>query len=969
MRPEEVQVHRSPLFRRLVVAAGMLALLGTAAVDAQYSSSFGKNKIQYREFDWKIYRSPHFNVYYYEDEKVLLEKVVSLAESAYDRLSREFDAQIQDPIPLIFYATHSAFEQNNIIVNFIPEGIGAFASPVRNRMVLPVDLPDGELFELLLHELTHIFQYTVILEGSFGRISGGAPAWVMEGMASYMAKDEGTMEKMFLRDAVVNDAVPSILERGVGGYLAYRFGHAAFDFIEDRWGKEGFRDFVYEFRNTLGGRPDRAVERALRIQPEDFDLDFRRWLRKKYLPELVATGEPSDFGRPFRDRSGEFQSITSPVASPSGDLIAALAVTRGDIDVVLFDTQRRRPIANLTKGYTDKYQYLVAQMVVSQTRMGRDLAFSPDGNHLALFAKRERGRSLVLFDVLERKIERILDMELEQQHAPAFTADGRKVAFSGNRGGQFDIFLYDLESGETEQLTDDEFFDGSPAFTPDGKTMIFSKKIGEDHAQLFALDLADRSKLRRITTGEWNDKDAVVSPDGQWVYFTSDRTGIDNIWALELTTGRTVQYTNVVTGCMMPTVLASGEEKHRLVYTGFWRNRFDLYLADLEKPIAETQTELAAVGEPEALEAFEPDILVAIDEANIEERGSAQLFLENAGGSIGVTDEQYVLGQVYLSFSDYLGDRRLFITLNSIDTFSDFNFTYIDQRRRWNWAIQVFDSRTFYAFQNRDTGRNIRSQAVYRLTGAIASWIYPIDLYHRLELGGGYIVREYDFAQLFIDNNGDPTVGIEPIEDDYPLVQAALVGDSSVFSPDGPVSGRRWRLRGNYGYDRKDGGALTSGVDLDVRQYIQVSKRTTIALRAFAGYADGRLPAIYTIGGSDTIRGIDFRALSGDRAFFANIEYRFPLVDILYGPVLRFQGIKARIFLDVGGAWRDYLGEDFTFWDSENSRLQDAVSSYGWGMTINFAGLDLNWDFAQEWDFKDTLPGGFKTNFWIGTRF
>ena len=79
-----------------------------------------------------------------------------MAESAYDRLSRNLDHQIQDPIPLIFYKTHSEFEQNNIIQGFIPENIGAFATDVRFRMILPVDLPDNELYELVLHELTHI---------------------------------------------------------------------------------------------------------------------------------------------------------------------------------------------------------------------------------------------------------------------------------------------------------------------------------------------------------------------------------------------------------------------------------------------------------------------------------------------------------------------------------------------------------------------------------------------------------------------------------------------------------------------------------------------------------------------------------------------------------------------------------------------------------------------------------------------
>jgi len=131
-----------------------LVLLGLGLLPspsaAQYYAFFGKNKIQYRDLKWKIYHSPHFDVYYHTDKEELLQKVISFAESAYDELSREFDYQIQNPISLIFYETHSAFEQNNVIQNFIPEGIGAFATSVRTRMFMPVDLPDPELMELML---------------------------------------------------------------------------------------------------------------------------------------------------------------------------------------------------------------------------------------------------------------------------------------------------------------------------------------------------------------------------------------------------------------------------------------------------------------------------------------------------------------------------------------------------------------------------------------------------------------------------------------------------------------------------------------------------------------------------------------------------------------------------------------------------------------------------------------------------
>jgi hypothetical protein len=970
-------VLRNPAVRRLLTAGCALAL-ATAPAAAQLSTFFGKNKIQYREFDWQIYNSPHFEVYYYSDAEPLLEKVVSFAESAYDRLSREFDHQIQEPIPLIYYATHSAFEQNNIILNFIPEGVGAFATPVRNRMVLPVDLPDGELFELVMHELTHIFQYSVIFRGRMGRsIAGQAPQWFMEGMASYMAKDEGTIEKMYLRDAVVNDAIPPIAQRGAGGYLAYRFGHAAFEYIEERWGKEGFRDFVYEFRNTIGGRADRALERALRISPEDFDLDFRRWLRRRYVPELAATGEPSDFGRPFRDESGDIRQAISPTASPSGDLVAAIAVARGDLDVYLFDTRRRRPVANLTRGFSRDYQYAVSQFLTSKPRMGRDLAFSPDGNRLALFVKREAGRSLMLIDVVGRRVERILDMDVEQQHAPAWSPDGRRIAFSGNRAGRFDIFILDLASGEIVNLTDDEGYDGAPVYTPDGTGIVYSSTVGYDHAQLFRIDLADPAKRERLTEGPWSDRDAIFSSDGQWIYFTSDRTGIDNIWALELATGRTLQHTNVVTGCFMPTVLRREDGRDRLVYAGLWRGSFDLYLSDLDEPIvpAEDAVAPAGPGARESLEAFEPDILATIDDAN-RSAYRPKLFLEDAGGAAGITDDQLFVGQAYFSFSDYLGDRRLFVLLNSVDTFSDFSISYVDRSRRWNWGVQLFDDRSYFVGYTSLFGGRIERRSVFRQTGVIASWIYPFSFYTRVEAGGGFVWREYDFQQVLFDADRNPVLVIEPRTDNFPLVQAALVGDSAVFDDSGPLMGRRWRLRGSYGHDTSGGGALAAGGDLDFRQYLRLTQRSSLAFRAFGGYSEGSFPSIYPIGGLDTLRGIPFRSLVGDRAYYSNLELRFPLIDALVGPALDFRRIRGRIFVDVGGAWRDYAGEKQEFCDAEEGitlrsfpRTANACAAYGWGFSVPLGPFDLNWDFAQAWDFKDRIDGGFKTTFWIGSRF
>ena len=110
----------------------------------------------------------------------------------------------------------------------------------------------------------------------------------------------------------------------------------------------------------------------------------------------------------------------------------------------------------------------------------------------------------------------------------------------------------------------------------------------------------------------------------------------------------------------------------------------------------------------------------------------------------------------------------------------------------------------------------------------------------------------------------------------------------------------------------------------------------------------------------------DLQPLVGDRAFFANLEYRFPLIDLIATPVFAIQGVRGVVFADVGGAWFGDV-QDFDFYNEDESRLEDGLAAYGWGVTVQFLGLELNWDLARRTDFKDAED--YRTTFWIGTRF
>jgi WD40 repeat protein len=1064
---------RRPRTRHALALLALLALT-SAPLLAQESFGpdvqtygFGQNKIAYRHFDWHIYHSPHFNIYYYTAEESSLQKIVSFAESDYDDVSRFLNFQIKDPIPLIFYASHSAFEQNNVVLDFIPEGVGAFASPVRYRMVMPIDDPDGLMIAVMRHELTHIFQYHMLFHGSAARgVTSNLPTWFLEGMASYVGRDESVRDTMYLRDAVVNDIIPPITRTNIEGFFAYRFGHAVFAFIEDRWGHDGFLDFLYEIRNTIGTRVDRAVKRTFKLDAEDFDAEFRRWLRKKYLPSLLVTGEPADFGHKFhvKERGGTYE--TSPVASPSGDLVAAFSAYHGKVDVVLFDARKRTFIRNLTKPYSSRYQYLIAQELQIGRRLGRDLSFSPDGNTIAVFAKREKGRSLLLLDAVNGGLRRIIDMdEIEQQEAPCFSPDGKKVAFSGTKDGKFDIFMLDLASDTITRLTDDDIFDGSPVFSPDGKSIALVSVVGTGaHAKIFRMDLDKPGKRIPVTVGDSNENDPIFSPDGKRIYFTSDRGGRENIYSIDLTTGEERQYTNVVTGAFMPAVLKQREGEEHLVYGGYWQLTFDIYETLTSEPVAKTRgvlesPELAALGPPPApapataaaaqpaaapsgaaasaagassaaqpaqpaqpsgtapgggaattpppattattqvepgqvqatqasaaaggvpvtsappptgpspgesdLARFEPDIQVTLDPANEENYKRGKFFLEQAEAFAGVDTNNTYTGRVLLTFSDQLGDHLIVADLSAVETFSDFNLIYADLTDRLQWTVRAFDLRTFYI--DEVSNSTIQRQQDLVETGIIGTLIYPFSFYQRAELGVGYMLRKIEDTYYVQLENGDEIPAIEPSNDNFPVVTVALVGDASQDVGWGPFSGQRYRIDALYGPSVSGGGgSVYNNLMIDLRKYFQLTLRSNFAFRIWAGASGGSRPNPFFIGGLDTIRGVDFRSMVGDRAFFANAELRFPLIDLLATPILGFRGIRGNIFFDTGGAWF-HNAEPFQFYSSKVGGLVDGIASYGAGFSFNILGLEANIDFAKVTNFKTTQP--LATDFWIGTRF
>ncbi|HXV76302.1 MAG TPA: BamA/TamA family outer membrane protein [Candidatus Polarisedimenticolaceae bacterium] len=945
----------------------LAAVLLASSADAQY---FGQNKIAYANFDWQVYKSPHFDVYYYPETEPFLEDIVSYAESAYVHLSRTLDHELRFRVPLITYKTHGEFQQTNITLAELPDGVGAFAEPVQYRMVLPIDLPPDELYALIAHELTHIFEYSYFYDGYLGRaIRGRAPTWLMEGLASYLGDDETNLDRMAIRDAVVNNILPPIESLNVVTFLTYRYGHAIFDYIEQEHGIEGVRTFLFEFKKVLlTGNLSKAIEESLGYDIDEFNRRFNRYLRQKYFPVLLEKKSPDDYGTELGTRKLRGVFTFSPALSPSGELVAALGVPGMELDLVVLSAEDGTLVKNLTKGWTNKYRNLVAEVFKGK----RDLSWSPREDHVAVFVRRENRWPLFIFDALSGNIvDQIAFDDIYQNASPAFSTDGRRIAFEGNRNGIVDIFEVDLDTREVRNLTQDDFFDANPWYGPDGKTLLYNRRIGE-HWKVFSVDLEDSSKKTQLTFGPYSELQPSYSRDGNTIYYASDRGeyGVFNLFSLDLQTGDLRQYTDVVGGCFSPVEAGQVGDETFLVFTAYYRGMFRLYRMPLRAPEA-TIGMAQRLEEPTEAEPFEPDMRLRTDEDQ-KARYKLKWDIEAPDVGVGVANDGTFLANAAISFSDLMGDHRVTLAIESVSSFQSYWAQYTNIKRRGNWGARVYDVRDFIVSQVDGS----RLEQGSRATGADLFYEYPISRYYRLDFSVGVADTSYLTVEGFDAVSGEAIFG--NIEDTLGIVSADLVGDTTRYQRWGPFQGKRFRIGAEYG--PRLGGDRSGDMiryNVDFRAYKQVTRRSVLAFRTAGVIGAGEIQNSYSFGGINQLRGYEYREFTGSRIAWMNLEFRFPLVDEMLFPILALQDIRGFFFADVGSAWYDkgafspelsadafydpafgLIRADYSgltpaiipwdFWDSENDRLQDGRASYGVGFQFLFlGGLQFNWTWAK----------------------
>ncbi len=927
-------------------------------VFAQVGNSFGRNKVQYRDFDWSTLRTEHFDIYYYTEERSLAHRAARMAERSYAMLSDVLDHEIEARIPLILYASHNDFQQTNAVGGLIPEGVEGITESLKHRVILPFTGSYADFNHVLTHELVHAFQFDVMSSMERGKnpIQKAIPLWFTEGMAEYLSvgMDDGT--EVWIRDALKNDKLVSVSKLNqLVDIRVYRFGQALWYYIAETYGEDKIGVILQ--KSYYYGDAEKALTEVLGLKEKELTDGWHRWISENF--RLSQSGcEPDEIARRLTHHTGYWYNLNvMPAVSPQGDKVVYLSNRNLYNDIFLQDLdgdgKGRVIVHGGRSGSFESLRFLDTQ-----------LSWSFDGKYIAMVGERKGRDAVYIMDAENGDIVRRFSPGMDGIISPAWSPDGKRIVFTGIREGQSDLYVINVDGTGLRQLTDDIYSDLQPRWSPDGEFIAFATDRGEEtdvgrllfgHLEVALYDLSS-GLVRVLTKGAEDCHNPVWSPDGSSIAFISSMGGAPNIFSIDiLGDGRLKRITDLAMGVggITPTspAISWSREGGSIAFSAFSRGGWDLFILDnaegdtlpeeMETEEEWSHPDYGAYALPDSGEAteeeyqarFAPDILV---------------------GGVGYSNNVGVAGQSYLQISDMLGNRNFLISTDIYGSLSRSNllFSYINLAHRTNYALTGFQYRNDFGLFTAPDSAEFISQ-IYRGGGIILS--RPFDVFTRVEYGAYAIFLQEDvFSQSFVTQQ--VTVDSSAVNF-FVNPMAAVVQDNAIFGSTGPIAGHRYRLQVESGLGQIRFTTLTG----DYRRYFNLARRYTLAYWLVGAGSFGENAQIFRIGGPYTFRGADYGGLAGTRVVLQDIELRFP---VLFWLPPTYDFLKGAIFWDMAGAWEKAF-QPFTTRGSGFVRLRDLQGAYGAGVRLGLGYFILRFDAARRTDLVGSV-GRFREFLSVG---
>ncbi|MGB8658747.1 MAG: BamA/TamA family outer membrane protein [Candidatus Zixiibacteriota bacterium] len=944
--------------------------------------NFGKNKVQYKSFDWHYLQTEKFDIYYYQGEYHLAKFAAGVLEKAYSKVKKELRYDLSKKIPVILYDSPNDFQQTNVVPDLIEEGVGGFTESFKTRVVVPFTGSYEDFRHVLHHELTHAVVYDMLYGNLLSSILSRGylfqlPLWFAEGYAEYSSRGGWDIEAdMVLKDATIEGYLTPLDQ--AGGFLVYKEGQSAIGYIVEKYGEEKLSEILNRGKRELS--MDKALKSAIGLDQAAFSEEWMKAQRKKYWPEISLRKEPKEFAKELthHPKDGSYAN-ERPAFSPTGDRLAIFSDRSGYTEIYIISAIDGKVLKRLVRGER-------SGDLESLHSWLSGLTWSPDGKSLAFVSKNHGKDVLCLVRTKDGKIYSRFKFDLDVMRSPSWAPDGSQIAFVGVKDGKADLYTCEIGTRKLTRLTDDDYDDEDPSFSPDGRSIAFSsdrpQKASDDssgykygHFGLYLLELGSW-KITPVTSDEGNSISPSWSPDGKKICFVSNRNGINNLYVLDLDSTTIEPITNVLAGCFYPSWSTEGD---KIAFSGFQKGGWDVFLIkDIKPAVAKgdslsktlylltlgkdtTSTRIDTTKKeptPEKVDfssyvfkagKSELDSLTEVMERKKtppEKKDTMVYKLPNGEYaehkyklkfspdlvSGGLTYDTFFgfQGQSSIVISDMLGDHSFGLATDIVNTIdqSNFQLSYQYSGRRPNVGVAILHTKYYYV----DNLNRLFSDRVY---GALGYLSYPFSKFTRVEL---------DATQISVDRKYYDPNPITSAYDDRSvkalIATLSWINDTVIWGFTGPINGSRSLLSYEYA-PYVTPRSLTYGAALmDYRRYFHFLKSYDFVFRLTSGFSHGRDQKTFFLGGVSNWIGPSLG--SGDI---------YGLNSLYFGNIVT--PLRGYRYFDVSGS-KFFLSN----FELRYPFIEHLIMKFPLPLTLHYISGAMFYDMGAAWDETKKFKGG-----------
>ena len=535
------------------------------------------------ELRWRTLTTAHFLVHFPEGADDLGHRAANIAERAHERL-----------VPMLKWTPRG--RTHLVITDHVDVSNGSATPFPLNRMEVYVSAPGGDptspiayyddwLDLVITHEYAHILHLDQargiprLLRTVLGRNpstfpNAVSPLWMTEGLATFIESEvteagrvKSTFLDMILRTAAIENRWPSEAQASgltpywPAGSARYLFGGKFLTWVARRHGTDALARYFNEYSGRL--IPYMHNRTARHVFGTSISQMWKEWSREQHAAYRADLERLRVAGLTEPARLTQLGYETKyPLLSPDGTRVAY--THRGPYE---------RPTLRVWDVASGR------EIETHETHTTSSISWSPDGTSIA-YADLEYHRTFsLLSDIYIWRVgdrsERRLTHGARLKH-PAFTPDGRALIAVQNRGGRNALVEVDAETGAIRTLvTPDDDTQFSDVSVSGDRIVVAEWKEGRIDVVTYGRDGRRIANLPESLPRSMNSAPRFTR-DGSTIFFSSDVTGVANVFSVPATGGELRRVTNVYGGAFCPTTV----DGRTIYFSNYHANGFDVARAD-----------------------------------------------------------------------------------------------------------------------------------------------------------------------------------------------------------------------------------------------------------------------------------------------------------------------------------------------------------------------------------------------------